>query len=199
MTATRDFNQLLTEAIQREKDFNPSYHCGFYKNIREGRKRFYHKDGTYEEQQWEQGELRSRQIWWHGGVCKSSENYYQGQLQGMTRRFSPEGKPLHLCCYVAGKKDGSEMNWYDGKCHITNWENDLMHGVEAILVDDEQNPTKIYTCDWYQGAKHGKECRYRDGKKVYICAWKYGLKNGLEYNYETHEATLWQEGQVLSN
>ena len=124
--------------------------------------------------------------------------------------------------YVNGQRDGASIDYLNGI--ITNrleFKNDKYHGVNKRYQNVEGVPTitylepfnngvlhgalkqfnrdtgeLIYTCDYFQGSKHGKE--FKNSCGIYKCNYICGLKDGDETCETPTETTKtrWDLGKM---
>ncbi len=116
------------------------------------------------------------------GQLEGKDTFENGALTSTTT-FYPNGSPKEVIPYRGGSIEGERRVFRpDGAPEsIEEWSNGVQHGKTRLYVNGELSAEVPY----YQGNKHGMECRYRDNGETLAAEinWSNHTRHGPSYTY----------------
>lgn len=133
----------------------------FYKGLKQGKSRFFYKDGKKESILKYRDDLLEgvQEFYYKDGTLRSYLEYSQGKLHGKIWLFYPNGAVRREIHFKEGKRHGSERYW-SKKGHLL---------IEAEYREDK--PIGVAR-EWYENGKMAKEVTYNaQERSIQIKRW----------------------------
>lgn len=115
------------------------------------------------------------------GQLISTDKIENGQMT-LCQTYHPNGSPREMIPYRNGLVDGVKRTYQPAgePDTIEQWVNGRQEGMSLVY----QHGEKFAEVPYFNGEKHGVECRYRDGTaKVQEISWHSGQMNGPSTTY----------------